>query len=435
MHCCISIGYMLNEYEFKKGLLMFFYKLKDKILISQSEYDELNRISESEAKKSKEIIYILNKKNPLKSRRSFCISDSSLTFLKEEGIHLLQKPKKIDYNLPLWLNKKIKEKKVSSLNTEYPNWQDVLTYEFPSRWKVNIVGLGDVGGILLTGLRLLAGNCVESIGIYDKNIKAIKRWELEVNQIFCPFTAQKFPEVYPLREENIFDCDLFIFCATVGVPSLEEEHEDVRMKQFKGNSKIISDYAREAREKSFKGIFAIISDPVDLLCKTVFLISNKNIRGEFDFKGLAGDQIRGYGLGVMHARALYYSKQNINTAKYNREVRAFGPHGQGLVIANSLKKYDKNLSEMLTDKTIKANLEVRKTDFKPYIAPALSSGSYPLIATMSGKWHYSATFMGGVFLGAKNKLLKSGTEIERLDLPANLIEKIKESYKNLDSVL
>ncbi len=414
---------------------MFFYKLKDKILISQSECNELNRISGSEAKESKEIIYVLNRINPLKSRRYFSITDPSLIFLKEEGIHLLQKSKKIDYDLPLWLNERIKEKRVSSLNTEYPNWQNVLTYKFPSRWKVNIVGLGDVGGVLLTGLRLLGGSCVESIGIYDKNINAIKRWELEANQIFFPFTAQKFPEVYQLKEENIFDCDMFIFCATVGVPSLGEEQEDVRMKQFKGNSKIISDYAQKAREKSFKGIFAIISDPVDLLCKVVFLTGNKNTSGEFDFKGLAADQIRGYGLGVMHARAVYYSKQNTETAEYDREGRAFGPHGQGLVIANSLKKYNESLSKVLTDQTVKANLEVRKTGFKPYVAPALSSGSYPLIATMSGKWHYSATFMGGVFMGAKNRLLKSGTEIEGLNLPVNLVEKIKENYKELGNIL
>ena len=64
---------------------MFFHKLKDKILISQSEYNKLNRISESEAKESKGIIYVLNPANPLKSRRNFCISDSSLIFFKKRG--------------------------------------------------------------------------------------------------------------------------------------------------------------------------------------------------------------------------------------------------------------------------------------------------------------------------------------------------------------
>jgi hypothetical protein len=78
---------------------MFFYKLKDKILISQLEYNELNKISESEAKESKEIIYMLNRTNPLKSRRYFSITDPSLIFLKEEGIHLLQKSKKVEYRI------------------------------------------------------------------------------------------------------------------------------------------------------------------------------------------------------------------------------------------------------------------------------------------------------------------------------------------------
>ncbi len=255
---------------------MFFYKLKDKILISQSKYQELDEISEDQARENKGIIYVLNQINPLKSRRSFSITDPSLIFLKGENIHLLQKPKKVNYNLPKWIKERIKAKRVSLLNTEYPNWQDVLNYEVPLRWKVNIVGLGDVGGVLLTGLRLLGGRYIKSIGIYDKNINIIKRWELEANQIFNPFTTQTYQEVYVLNEEEIFNGDMLVFCASIRVPALGEEQEDVRMRQFKGNSKIISDYARKAREKSFKGIFAVISDPVDLLCKATFLASNKN---------------------------------------------------------------------------------------------------------------------------------------------------------------
>jgi len=414
---------------------MFFYKLKDKILISQSKYQELDEISEDQARENKGIIYVLNQINPLKSRRSFSITDPSLIFLKGENIHLLQKPKKVNYNLPKWIKERIKAKRVSLLNTEYPNWQDVLNYEAPLRWKVNIVGLGDVGGVLLTGLRLLGGRYIKSIGIYDKNINIIKRWELEANQIFNPFTTQKYPEVYVLNEEEIFNGDMLVFCATIRVPALGEEQEDVRMRQFKENSKLISDYARKAREKSFKGIFAVISDPVDLLCKATFLASNKNKSGKFDFQGLAAEQIRGYGLGVMFARAVYYSKQNSKTNKYDQEGRAFGPHGKGLIIANSIKKYDERLSELLTDQALKANLEIRRIGFKPYVAPALSSGSLPIIATISGKWHYSATFIGGVFMGAKNRLHRSGTEIERLDLPTILVEKIKASYKELGNIL
>ena len=414
---------------------MFYYKLKGKILISPVEYRELSRISESEAKNSKGLIYALTRLNPLKSRRSFSVTDPSLIFLEEEGIHLLQKPRKISSNLPFWLKEKIKEKRVTSLNTEYPNWQKVIAYQFPISWKINIVGLGDVGGTLLIGLRLLGGKHLKGIGIYDKDPKRVKRWEWEANQIFDPEVIQTYPEVYALKEKEIFDCDLLVFCATVGVPPLGEEQEkDVRFSQFEGNSKIISEYAQEARKKSFKGIFAIVSDPVDLLCKTVFWVSNKNKKGDFDFKGLAAEQIRGYGLGVMFARAVYYSKLIPQTSNYYKEGRVFGPHGQGLVIANSIKNYDKKLSELLTYYTLQANLEIRGIGFKPYIAPALSSACLPLIATIRGKWHYSTSFIGGVFMGAKNRLHPSGVEIERLDIPPDLEEKIKKSYQELDNI-
>jgi hypothetical protein len=38
-------------------------------------------------------------------------------------------------------------------------------------------------------------------------------------------------------------------------------------------------------------------------------------------------------------------------------------------------------------------------------------------------------------MGVKNRLLKSGIEIERLDLPAILVEKIKRSYQELGNIL
>lgn len=38
-------------------------------------------------------------------------------------------------------------------------------------------------------------------------------------------------------------------------------------------------------------------------------------------------------------------------------------------------------------------------------------------------------------MGSKNRLQKSGVEIERLDLPAVLIEKIRASYKELGNIL
>ena len=37
--------------------------------------------------------------------------------------------------------------------------------------RVNLIALGDVGGTVLMGLRLLGGDVISSIGIYDLNEK------------------------------------------------------------------------------------------------------------------------------------------------------------------------------------------------------------------------------------------------------------------------
>ncbi|QXM06164.1 lactate dehydrogenase [Crassaminicella indica] len=413
---------------------MYYYKSENKIFISEKEYKNMKKISESEASSSREIIYLLHEIDPENSRRSFSVTDPSLAFLNKEGIHLLQKSK-TKKTLPSWLISKIIERKVKSINTAYPNWKNALDSPFPEQWRIHIAGMGDVGGTLVTGLRLLGGEKISKIGIYDKNINHIKRWEYEINQILSPFTQKKYPEISIISEDKIFDCDLFIFCVSVGVPPIGKEKNDVRIAQFEGNAKIVKAYAKMARAKNFKGIFAIVSDPVDLLCKAAFLESNKNDDGNLDFKGLGADQIRGYGLGVMHARAAYYANKDPKLRHYLKLGRAFGPHGEGLIIADSIQNYNEELSNILTEKAKTANLKVRATGFKPYIAPALSSGSLSIIATIMGDWHYSATYMGGVFMGAKNRNTPTGIEIERLELPNSLINKLENTFKSLRRIL
>ncbi|OPJ56466.1 lactate dehydrogenase [Alkalithermobacter paradoxus] len=414
---------------------MLYYKTNGKILISKFKYDNLQPITENDARKTRGYIYVLNKQNPLYSRKTFCICHPSLMFLENEDINLLQKKDTQFNDIPKWILGKIKERKVVSINTEYPNWEEVLNYKHPQKWRINIIGLGDVGGTLLTGLRMLGGDCISSIGIYGNDMNGLMRWEYEANQIVDPFNEDNYPDVKIINESDIFDCDMFVFCASKNVPKVGSDVKDVRMAQFEENSKIINVYARKARESNFKGIFAVVSDPVDLLCKVAFLESNKDSDENMDFKGLSSDQIRGYGLGVMNARALYYSKQNPDTIYYANEGRAFGPHGEGLIIADSIQSYDEELSSYLTQKALNANMEVRKTGFKPYIAPALSSGALSIIATIKGKWHYSSTYMGGVFMGSKNRLNPSGTEIEALDMPDKLIKRIETTYQNLKSIL
>ncbi len=413
---------------------MYFYKIQEKIAFSQYDYPNLNKITEDEAKTYCNKLFYLNKMEPSRSRRSFCISDESLLYIKQEGISLL-KQEYCEESIPEWIMSKINSRKVVSLNTNYNSWEQVLFLEHPSRWKVNLVGLGDVGGMLLTGLRLLSRNDVSNIGIYSRSKDTAKRWEYEGNQIMAAFGDISYPVIKGISKQQLFDCDMFIFCASQQVPPVGSDVKDVRMIQFENNSKIIREYAKLARQNKFKGIFAVVSDPVDLLCKVAFIESNKNDEGVSDYNGLVPEQIRGYGLGVMNARASYYASLSPMANDYNSEGRAFGPHGNGLVIANSIRNYDEALSVYLTEKALTANLEVRKTGYKPFIAPALSSGALSILSTIRGEWHYSSTFMGGVYMGVKNRLTSCGTEIERLDIPDLLYKRLVKSYEGLASII
>jgi hypothetical protein len=43
--------------------------------------------------------------------------------------------------------------------------------------------------------------------------------------------------------------------------------------------------------------------------------------------------------------------------------------------------------------------------------------------------------MGGVYIGAKNRLLNSGIEIERLNLDDQLLKRLKETYEGLGRII
>lgn len=308
-------------------------------------------------------------------------------------------------------------------------------FDLNQKKRVNILGLGDVGGMLLTGLTLLGGNVISTIGIYNTKENVAKRYENEMNQISYPWDYDALPEIEIIDQDNIFDCDVFIFCASKGVPEIGTTVADVRMVQFEANRDILKDYSVMAREKGFQGLFAVVSDPVDPLCKAAYLDSNKNKLGVLDYMGLKAEQIQGYGLGVMNSRAAYFAKRDHRFTSFLTEGRAFGPHGNGLVIANSIENYDDELSRELTKLTIEANLRTRETGFKPFIAPALSSGAISLLLTMRGEWHYSSNALGNIYMGARNRMTKTGVEFELLALPELLFRRIEESYKALEIII
>jgi malate/lactate dehydrogenase len=398
---------------------MFYYKYKNKYLFSLEDnydYERIESIPDNLCE-----LYFLYKFDSNKSKRAYSLSHPSDIFIKEENLNMLKLVDTYD-EIPVCIRELVSERKVKAVNTDYKNFEDCFLFEDSTKKIVNILALGDVGSTLLTGLKLLGGNSISSIGIYDRSPDKIKRWEYEMNQTSYPFDFYDLPEVKPIEKDNLFDCDMFVFCASKGVPPVGAENIDVRMVQFEENAKLIKEYAKMSADANFKGIFAVVSDPVDLLCATVLKEGNGK---------LAPEQIKGYGLGVMNSRAAYYAKKHEEFSSYLTEGRAFGPHGNDLIIANSIINYDDDLSKELTRLTVEANLQVRKTGFKPYIAPALSSGAISLILTLEGKWHYSSNYLGGAFMGAKNRNLPSGLEIEKISMPDTLFSRIEKTYKSL----
>ena len=314
-------------------------------------------------------------------------------------------------------------------------WKKRMEKEVKPRKKVHLLALGDVGSMVLTALKLLGGDCITELGIYDVNDAVCRRWESELNQAAYPWAYDALPEVVILKEEELFDCDVFVFCASKGIPPVGSDIKDVRMAQFEANRELISLFAKKARMDGFKGLFAVVSDPVDPLCKAAFLASNENMEGQFDGKGLLPEQIQGYGLGVMNARAAYYAKQDARFASFLTEGRAYGPHGENLVIANSIEHYDDALSRELTRLAVEASLRTRELGFKPYVAPAISSAAISILLTLRGEWHYSSNFLGGVYMGCKNRTTEYGLEMEALPLPDALFSRIEKAYQSLEAIL
>ena len=322
--------------------------------------------------------------------------------------------------------------RITELYSEYPYLKDhISSYPWVSQGegdlkRVHIIGLGDVGLNATLGLRVTGAGCVSAIGIYDIDKKLCSRLEIEINQILSPLGQTPYPDVVILQEEELFDCDIFLFCATKFVPPIgAEAHEDVRIAQFEENRKIIAGYTKQAAACGFKGLFGVVSDPLDLLCGEVV-------------KYLHPDQIQGFGLGVMFARAAYYSAKRASDdprfACFPENGRVYGPHGSGLVAVNSILpgEYSDAATGDLTGLTTSANLTVRALGYKPFIAPGVSSVALTIPEVIAGNWNDSARYLNGVFFGARNRLTSAGTEWENPPLPDDLFSRLQESYHDLD---
>lgn len=374
--------------------------------------------------------------HPVLGRGSFRVSHPG-QLLAGHGLETLDQARLPQVQADERTARAIEDGRLTALNIARPGWEETIRRSFRSgKQRVNILAIGDVGSTLLTGLKLLGGEVISSIGICDLSDQITARWEFEMGQINLPWNYDLFPEVEVVSPENLFDCDMFVFVASKGIPPVGSQVKDVRMAQFEANAGIVKHYARMAREKQFRGLWCAVSDPVDPLAKTAYLESNKDENGVFDGRGLRPEQVQGFGLGVMNARAAYFAKRDPKLASFLTEGRSFGPHGTGLFIANSIEHYDEDISQELTRLTVTANLKMRELGFKPYVAPALSSGALSLLLTLRGEWHCGSVFLDGVYMGVKNRFTPAGLETELLPrIPDPLFGHIREAAEHLKTII
>lgn len=379
-----------------------------------------------------EVLWVFHRP-PLSGRDTFPVTDPAQLTEREGVASLCAVPG--PEGLPRELTNAIRAGRVRAVNLAHPRFEELTApLPRPEKVRVNLLALGDVGSTLLMGLRLMGGDVISSIGICDLREGVAQRWEFELNQIQLPGPYDALPPVEIVSPEQLFDGDVFLFCASRFVPDTAVKTGDVRMAQYRLNRELAALYAQKARQARYRGLFCVVSDPVDPLCRAVLTESNRAPSGEMDYQGLFSHQVRGFGLGVMNARAAYYARKDPRFASFLTEGRSFGPHGEDLVIANSIRHYDDALSRRLTEQAVRANLRMRELGFKPYIAPALSSGALSLLLCLRGQWHCSSTYLDGVFMGARNRVLPTGTELERLPLPQALQDRLQTTMDRLRAI-
>ena len=379
-----------------------------------------------------EVLWVFHRP-PLSGRDTFPVTDPAQLTEREGVASLCAAPG--PEGLPRELTNAIRAGRVRAVNLAHPRFEELTApLPRPEKVRVNLLALGDVGSTLLMGLRLMGGDVISSIGICDLREGVAQRWEFELNQIQLPGPYDALPPVEIVSPEQLFDGDVFLFCASRFVPDTAVKTGDVRMAQYRLNRELAALYAQKARQARYRGLFCVVSDPVDPLCRAVLTESNRAPSGEMDYQGLFSHQVRGFGLGVMNARAAYYARKDPRFASFLTEGRSFGPHGEDLVIANSIRHYDDALSRQLTEQAVRANLRMRELGFKPYVAPALSSGALSLLLCLRGRWHCSSTYLDGVFMGARNRVLPTGTELERLPLPQALQDRLQTTMNRLRAI-
>lgn len=363
-----------------------------------------------------EALYFIGKRDPVKSKSRFGITSPWQAEVAEGLCHIASSVGLtfIPDLLP-WV-----EKGLLLYENESTTPNELVSRQEPPR--VHLIGLGDVGAHCALGLRLLGENAL-SLGLYSRKPEDAEALAMELSHIRTADPQAPYPNVTAVEGGELTKCEYLLFAASAGVPEKLEPGQDVRMMQYEKNKEILKTYLEKIREEKFCGILLILSDPVDALCN----FAAKELEGF-----LPRERILGLGLGVMYARAYAYATEI--APEFAAEGAAYGPHGEGLWIANSVSHYDDDKSAQLTKLTKEANLAIRALGAKPYYGPALSSGALSVLSLLRGKWFHGAAPLSDVYFGSRIRVVDGVLYASYRTVPARLENRLMETLEKLREV-
>ena len=178
---------------------MYYYKIGAKICCS---FNGNLSYEKAEMPHPGTPLTFLFEREPGTGRDSFKVNSPLLLFQEAENVSWLSSRKlevqaaKKNCELDEAVKAAIIQDVMRAVNCLHPDFEAILA-EKPQKTKkrVHVLAIGDVGSTLLTGLHLLGGDCISSIGICDISDKVTARWEFEENQIAYPWAYDALPEV------------------------------------------------------------------------------------------------------------------------------------------------------------------------------------------------------------------------------------------------
>ena len=144
---------------------MYYYRVNGHLCCSLEEGLPYEAVSCPES--AKELIWLFARE-PGEGRASFKVNDAALMHQDKEDVSWLNKNLLGDVREDGLVQKLIGEGKVRAVNRLHPRFEEILEGKPDKKKKrVHLLAIGDVGSNLLTGLHLLGGDVIESIGICD----------------------------------------------------------------------------------------------------------------------------------------------------------------------------------------------------------------------------------------------------------------------------